>query len=226
MVSDKPKVLADVGGKPFLCHLLHQFSRYGVSKAVLCTGYQGEKVRAAFGESFGTLQLIYSQEQEPRGTAGALRLALPFADSDPILVLNGDSYCEVDLQDFFVWHTNRKTQASLVLTEVEDTSRFGRVECDGDGAVLRFGEKAAAGRGWINAGVYLLGRPLLESIPEGCPVSLEREIFPAWVGKGLLAYRKSVRFLDIGTPESYAGVEAFFGRRTSFHDPTSGRKPA
>ena len=211
VVSDCPKILAEVRGKPFLSYLLDQLNRHGVQKAVLCAGYQGDRVKAACGDAYGSLRLFYSQESEPLGTAGALRLALPQLDSDPVLVMNGDSYCDADLDDFFAWHAGCGAEASLILTEVEDTGRYGRVSVAEDGSVMRFEEKkAGAGPGWINAGVYLLGCPILASVPEGGSVSLERDIFPAWIGRGLVACRKRVRFLDIGTPESYGMAERFF----------------
>ncbi|MGB9105690.1 MAG: HAD-IIIA family hydrolase, partial [Terriglobales bacterium] len=102
VISDRPKVLAPVAGRPFLAYLLEQLVQAGAGKAVICTGHLAEQVRATFGGSFGPMPLIYSQEQQPLGTAGALRQALPLLDSDPVLVLNGDSYCDVDIAAFRV----------------------------------------------------------------------------------------------------------------------------
>jgi NDP-sugar pyrophosphorylase family protein len=111
---------------------------------------------------------------------------------------------------------------TLGLIEVPDTRRYGRVMVDVDGAVLRFEEKSdKKGRGWINAGMYLLNRDLLLTIPTDGPVSLEREILPAWIGRGLFGYRSQARFLDIGTPESYAFAEEFFAQARPRRDTTS-----
>jgi NDP-sugar pyrophosphorylase family protein len=214
VVADRPKVLAEVRGRPFLAFLLDQLRAAGVGRAVLCTGYRGEQVRAAFGDRHGSLDLAYSQEPLPLGTGGALRRALPLLPSDPILVLNGDSFCDADLEGFWNWHLSQRAAASLLLVRVPDTARYGRVQVQEDGRVLRFEEKAdAGGPGWINAGIYLLRRSLVLEVPQGCTVSLERELFPAWIGRGLCGHASAGRFLDIGTPESYALAEQFFGER-------------
>jgi NDP-sugar pyrophosphorylase family protein len=216
VVADRPKVLAQVAGRPFLAHLLDQLAAAGVRSALLCTGYRAEAVVEQFGATYRSLALTYSQETVPLGTGGALGHARPHLHSDPVLVLNGDSYCAADLAAFLDWHYRSQAQASLLLTEVADTSRYGRVEVDGAGSVLGFAEKAVgSGPGWINAGVYLLSQPFLEALPEGRPLSLEREVFPSWVGRGLTAYRSPGWFIDIGTPESYARAEQLFTARAT-----------
>jgi NDP-sugar pyrophosphorylase family protein len=164
-----------------------------------------------FGESYGTLCLRYSRESAPLGTAGALRLALPLFKSDPVLVMNGDSYCGADLTTFCLWHAARHSHASLLLTKISDTERFGQVQVGPDGKVTAFQEKGSGQNpGWINAGIYLIDRDWLEEIPLDRAVSLEREVFPTWIGRGLYGFQSEARFVDIGTPESYAGAQSFF----------------
>lgn len=212
IVADQPKVLAEVQGRPFLSHLLDQVAAAGLKCAVLCTGYMGDQVRSTFGESYGSLQLAYSRESSPLGTGGALRLSLPLLDSDLVLVMNGDSFCQADLRAFCSWHSARNAAATILLARVSDTARYGRVVADAHGHILRFEEKARdSGPGWINAGIYLISRALVQTIPASRAVSLEREIFPSWIGQGLCAYPGEGRFLDIGTPESYATADQFFG---------------
>jgi len=195
-----------------LSFLLDQLVTAGIRSVVLCTGYLGEQVKAAFGDSYGgALQLVYSQEPSPLGTAGALRLALPLLTSDSVLVMNGDSFCEINLKNFWEWHCERSADATLLLTRMADTARYGRVHVDGEGRVLRFDEKDGNnGAGWINAGVYLIRRQLLETIPTNCAVSLERQMFPAWMERRFYGYQAGGAFLDIGTPESLAVAEQFF----------------
>jgi NDP-sugar pyrophosphorylase family protein len=211
-VADRPKVLAPVHGRPYLAYLLDQLAAAGVRAAVLLTGYQAGRVRSAFGDAHAGMRLAYSPEPVPLGTAGALRHALPLLSSPTVLVMNGDSYCDVALPDFADFHRRQAAEVSLVLARVEDGARFGSVRLTPEGRVLRFEEKqAGAGASWINAGVYLLDRALVDEIPAGRPVSLEREMFPAWAGRGRChGYRSAGRFLDIGTPASYAEAEAFF----------------
>jgi D-glycero-alpha-D-manno-heptose 1-phosphate guanylyltransferase len=212
LFEDRPKVLAPVAGRPFLSYLLDQVAATGIRKVVLCTGHLGGQVEATFGERYGALQLSYSCEPAPQGTAGALRLALPCSQSDPLLVLNGDSYCDVALADFASWHHARTGgPGSLLLTWVDDAARYGTVAVDDDDVVQFFREKTGqSAPGWINAGIYILSRRLLLSIPDRPGVSIEREVFPMWVGRGLTAHRVQAPFIDIGTPESYAQAERFF----------------
>ncbi len=211
VVPDRPKVLAEVQGRPFLAFLLDQLTETSIKRVALCTGYKGEQVQAVFGHSYGPLDLFYSPETSPLGTGGALRLALHLIESDPVLVMNGDSYCGANLNAFWMWHTERDAAGSILLTQTFQMKRFGRVQVDSDGLVLDFDEKGErGGQGWINAGVYLLGQDFILSIPENRTVSLEREIFPMWVGRKLYGYESAGRFLDIGTPEDYAAAGQFF----------------
>ena len=119
-MADKPKALAEIRRRPFLAYLLDQISSAGLKEVVICTGYLGEQVKLTFGNSYAGTNLTYSQELLPLGTAGALLLAMPFFKSDPILVMNGDSFCEVDLQTFYSWHKGQDAEASLLLVEVAD----------------------------------------------------------------------------------------------------------
>lgn len=210
VVSDRPKVLAEVNGRPFLAYLLDQLADAGIRHVVLCTGYRAEQVRETFGERYRELRLSYSHEESPLGTAGAIRQALPFIESETTLVMNGDSYCDANLPAYRAWHREKQSEASLYLVRVPDTTRYGRVEVDADGRILEFREKGSDAReGWINAGIYLLSRRFLECIPKGNAVSIERETFPAWVPQGLFGFQGDGRFLDIGTPETYAIAERF-----------------
>ena len=211
VVGDRPKALADISGRPFLTYLFDQLVAAGVRDVVLCTGYRGDQVRMLFGECYGPLSLRYSEEPKALGTAGALKLALPLFKSNPVLVLNGDSYCEANLKEFCDSHSRRRANATLVLTKVADTQRFGRVQISGDETLSAFEEKNSEhGPGWINAGIYLIKHDLLAEIPVNRPVSLESEVFPNWIGRGLYGFQSEARFMDIGTPEAYAGAQSFF----------------
>lgn len=211
VVADRQKVVANVAGRPFVTRLLDQLADAGLRDVVICTGYKAEQVAEMIGFEYRGMSLRYSPEPSPLGTAGALRNALPMLKSDPVLAMNGDSFCEVDLAAFGRAHRECKASGSLVVRELADTSQSGRVSFEQNGAIGSFVEKGgAAGPGWINAGIYLLGRALLESIPLDRAVSLEREIFPAWIGQGLAAFPTTGKFLDIGTPESHAAAQKAF----------------
>lgn len=210
-VQNQPKVLANVSGRPFLSYILDQLAVTGLKDIVLCTGYLGNQVQATFGSFYRGLHLSYSQEVFPRGTAGALRLALPLLNSDPVLVMNGDSYCEADFRAFLSQHSMSGAQVSILLAHIDNTARYGHVVVSGRGEVISFEEKGARkGSGLINAGVYFLARSVLSAIPSDKNVSLENDIFPLLIGRGLYGCLSHGRFLDIGTPESYAAAEEFF----------------
>lgn len=214
VVADRPKPLALVAGRPFLSYLLDDLADAGTRHVVLCTGHLGEMVEQTCGDSYRGMKLSYSRETQPLGTGGALRAAWPQLDADRVLVLNGDSLCNADLTELASRHAARANVASLVLTRVADTTRYGRIDTDQHGRVLQFVEKgAAAGPGWVNAGIYLFERAAVESIPAGRQVSLEREVFPRLIEQGCYAYRTGAPLLDIGTPESYSRAESFLRDR-------------
>ncbi len=213
VVSDRPKVLALVRGRPFLAYILDQLADAGISHVVLCTGYRGDLVEAAFGKQFHGMSLEYSRERAPLGTAGALRLAGARCRSDEVLVLNGDSFCRVDLEGFGAFHQAKRGRGSLVAMHVADAGRFGGLVLDENDRVVSFREKKETAAEWSNAGIYLLRRADLAAIESDRIVSLEREVLPAW--NDLFAFRCRGEFLDIGTPESYAQADRFFGAGSS-----------
>lgn len=211
VVADLPKVLAKVCGRPFLAWWLDAIARHGARDVVFCTGYMAEKIEEEFGPRHGSLRLHYSAENEPLGTGGCLRQAWELFRPETMMVLNGDSFCTPDLDLFFQSFRDSGAAAGMVLREMDDTSRYGRVDLAESGRVTSFSEKGAqAGPGWINAGVYLIDRALLEQLPHGRPSSVERDHFPAWIARGVFGFPYSGPFLDIGTPESYAEAELFF----------------
>jgi D-glycero-alpha-D-manno-heptose 1-phosphate guanylyltransferase len=210
-VAACPKALAEVGNRPFLAYLFDQLIAAGARDVVLCTGYLGDSIRTRFRDSYGRLRLSYSQEPKPLGTAGALRLALPLFKSNPVLVMNGDSYCAANLREFWLWHATQDADATLLLTKIFDAERFGQVQVGPDGKVTAFKEKGSGpSPGWINAGIYAINRDWLEEIPGNRAVSLEQDVFPAWIGRSLYGFQSGAAFVDIGTPESYAGAQSFF----------------
>jgi NDP-sugar pyrophosphorylase family protein len=206
------KVVAQVAGRPFLGFILDQLETAGVRRAVLCTGHLAEQVEAMLGPAHGAMALGYSREPEPLGTGGALRLALPLLDSDPVLLLNGDSYCAADITKLLEDHADSGAAATLTVAHVDDTARYGSVDFDEETRQVRaFREKAgSSGPGWVNAGIYALSRELVESIPAGVVVSLERDVLPQCAGPRLRAFPVTAPLRDIGTPESFAAAQGEF----------------
>jgi NDP-sugar pyrophosphorylase family protein len=215
-VPDTPKVLAPVCGRPFLAHLLDQIAATPLRRVVLLTGYRADEVEQAFGSHYGALRLTHLRETTPLGTGGAVRQAIGRLADRTLLLMNGDSFCGVDFARLYAVHRRAGAGLTMAVVRVSDASRFGRVHFDKLGLVNSFVEKGAvAGPGWINAGVSVIERSLLEELPVGQATSLERNWLPCWVAsRRLLAYPTRAAFLDIGTPASYAAAQTFFARET------------
>ena len=215
VVSDRPKVMALVAGRPFLTHLLDQLAVSGIRRAVLCTGYMGDMIRNELGDGYRDMELVYSAEDRPLGTAGALRNASGLLSGDMLLVLNGDSYCHCNLADFTARQAASGAYAGMALARVEDVARFGAVLKNDASLVESFVEKGGqTGPGWISAGIYLLPMDLMHEISPDRQVSLEREVFPAIIAKGLYGYHCTGSFIDIGVPEEYQRSQIFFSEQT------------
>ena len=221
VLPDRQKVVGEIAGRPLLHHLLHQFSEVGISRLVLALGHRAEQVTAAAAEwARSGIELLESVEPAPLGTGGALRHALPRLRSDTLLVANGDSFAAADLASLLAFHRSRRARITLLLVTIKDASRYGRVRVDATGAVIAFDEKPAEPDAMpaptsINAGIYLMDRDVVAEITAERPVLLEREVIPAYIGKGLYGHLQLVPFIDIGTPESCAAAEQFFAARAN-----------
>jgi len=209
LCGDYPKVLAPIAGKPFLEYLLLYLKKHGFFSVVLCVGYKADLIQQYFrdGNQWG-ISIRYSQEQIPLGTAGPLKLASPLIEDKDFLVLNGDSFFNIDLNFLINYHKNNKALATIALVEVNDVQRYGAVEIDSLGKIVRFAEKEEIkGPGLINGGIYIFHRKVLDLIPEGREVSLEYEIFPRLVGKAFYGLPFEAYFVDIGVPEDYLALQ-------------------
>ncbi len=216
VVSDVPKVLAPVAGRPFLDYLLQDLRLAGIQRVVLCTCYMAEQIEALYGQGWQGLEIAYSREEEPLGTGGALRKALGLFMEEEILILNGDSRCTLDLPSYQAWHKKQQAEASIALVHLADTARYGKVLFDDSGRIGEFREKTGeASPGWVNAGIYLISRDLIASLPGSVQLSIEREIFPEWVNEGrLFCYAApDAEFIDIGTPQSFKRAQTMWRAR-------------
>ena len=213
VVADRPKPLAPVAGRPFLAYLLDQIAGAGIRRVVLSTGYLAEQFESVIGDSYRGLEVLYAHEEQPLGTGGAIRFAGGMADADQLLVMNGDSYCDADLPAYIAWHLAGTHDVSLMLAKVEDTSRYGTVEFSPGGRITAFLEKRPeCAAGYINAGVYLLRRKMLDHIPAG-PSSIERDVFPLWLERwSIMGWVADGAFIDIGVPSDYERSHEFMAR--------------
>lgn len=213
LAESVPKPLLTVAGRPFITYLLDQLSDAGVSQAILCTGHLSEVIEETLGARYGDVELVYSKEPFPLGTAGALRNALSLIDEPALIAMNGDSYVSADLGSFAEWADERN---SILAVHVDETNRYGSITFDDSKRIVRFDEKSAsAGPGWINGGVYILTRELIAGVEAGKTVSIERDTFPAAIGSGIYVWQSDGGFLDIGTPDSLEAAETFFEKLKS-----------
>jgi NDP-sugar pyrophosphorylase family protein len=214
VLGEKAKVLAQVAGKPFLSHLLSRLEAQGIEKVVLALGCFHQEVLEYLEErTFEGLQVIPVVEDEPLGTAGAIRNSLEALTSDPVLVLNGDTFAEVPLESLLAFHREQGAAVTLAAAYKENIQRYGSIEIDEAGQVLRFVEKGQSQSGHVSAGVYVISRQVIQMIPPHQAVSWERDTLPGLVGEGLFAWCGPFRFLDIGTPASYERASDFLDKQ-------------
>jgi D-glycero-alpha-D-manno-heptose 1-phosphate guanylyltransferase len=203
VVSDLPKPMAPVAGRPFLEILLAMLAQKGFTRIVLSLGFMSEKIVAHFGDSYMGMELVYEIESQPLGTGGAIRMALARCEADHVYIFNGDTYLDVEVNAMeSLWQSGQ--HPVIVVREVPDTARFGRIELH-DGRINAFLEKGMAGQGFINAGCYILPKNALDDFALGQAFSLETEFFIQNIQRirfnGFVTHG---RFIDIGVPDDYA----------------------
>jgi D-glycero-alpha-D-manno-heptose 1-phosphate guanylyltransferase len=202
MVSDVPKPMAPIDGRPFLEILLASLARKGFRRVILSLGFMAEKISEYFGTNFGDLELTYVVEDSPLGTGGAIRLAITACVQDHVFVFNGDTYLglEADLLER-QWQENQCT--IVVGRKVSDTSRYGRLVVDGR-HIVSFAEKGLSRPGLINAGCYVLATSALDLYPLNQPFSFEADFLIPETSRGLVeVFVTEGMFIDIGIPEDY-----------------------
>ena len=199
-LTDLPKVMAPVAGRPFLSILLDQLRAAGCARVILSVGHLRQTILDAFRDDYQGMPLAYAIEETPLGTGGAIRLALAQVREASALVLNGDTYVNLDFAAMHAQHAPGDAM-SMAVTEVPDTARYGGVLVE-HGRVSGFVEKGRAGPGWINAGVYVIARafPWPVALPER--FSFETDLLVPFVDRlRPAAYAYTGYFLDIGVPE-------------------------
>lgn len=202
-IKDLPKPMAPVAGRPFLEYLLDRLDKGGCSKVVLATGHLSQVIEDHFGDRYRGLAIEYSREASPLGTGGAIVQALRLLPAQPALVLNGDTWLDLDPAAFVAWCEARPGCDAIVLRSLPDASRYGSVELAGE-RILRFGEKAAEGPGLINAGVYWLHLQSFQGFDLPTAFSIETDFFQPHVTElDLRGFVMDGNFIDIGVPQDY-----------------------
>ena len=212
VLSGKPKPLAPIGDISFLEMLVLQLRSQGLRNLVMCTGFEADQIHQEFGDGHKwNVNINYSDETRPLGTAGAIKLAEGFLQKSPdFVVMNGDSFLELDLRRLIRFHREHGGLATIAVRRVPDAARYGTVHVDAQNRVTRFSEKLGIeSPGIINGGVYVFKRDLLNNIPDG-PASLEKDVLPALPNQSIFALEQNGMFIDIGTPEDYARAQALY----------------
>jgi mannose-1-phosphate guanylyltransferase len=224
-----PKPALTLVDRPFLAYMIEWLAAHGVEEVILACGFLPDVLREALAgeEERAGVRIGYVAEPEPLGTAGAIRFAadqVGDALDDRFLALNGDVLTDLDLSALLAQHRERGARATIALHPVEDSSAYGLVRTAPDGQVVEFLEKTGeAVPGEINAGMYVLERSVLDLIPPGRAVSIERDVFPRLAGEGLHALCLDGYWMDIGTPERYlaASWDILEGRVETRVEPTA-----
>lgn len=203
VVADRPKSLADVGGKSFLDLLIDHTAGFGFLRFILCTGYLGEQVEK-YSTKKNDVRIIISHEETPLGTGGAIINASALIDSNPFIVMNGDSYCPIDFRNFVADYSRKNALHEIVLTQPSNRKDVDLVELDS-----RLEVTSLTGT-LPNVGIYLFDKDILGRIPNR-PCSLEHDILPTLIGNGFYGYLTNEVCFDIGTPERYLSFIMKYG---------------
>ena len=207
VVTDRPKVMAQVEGRPFMEFLLGRMAQQGLTRVILATGHLHAFLEAHFGARWDGMEICYSKEDRPLGTGGAVWKALGMAVADDVFVLNGDTFFDINLQGLFRCHRTLAADATLALKPMRDFERYGVVDLKA-GRITAFREKKKTNQGLINGGVYLVDRRLPARFPMDGKFSLEKDFFEQRVGEITIGgFVSDGYFIDIGIPEDYARAQ-------------------
>lgn len=210
VVADVPKPMAPVNGKPFLEYLLNYAIQQGIQRVVISTGYKHESIENYFGASYKSLSIVYAQEATPMGTGGGIQFALKKCKEKNVVILNGDSFFEVNLKALEAKHRASKSEFSIAAKKMFNFNRYGIIQTK-ESRIVAFEEKRAIAEGIINAGVYIIDREkfLALNLPE--KFSMEKDymekFFPT---RQFNAFEFEGYFIDIGIPEDFEKVQRDF----------------
>ena len=204
VVTDVPKPMALVAGKPFLEYLLHYLIVQGITTVVLSVGYKYELIQQYFGNNFKGVNLLYSIEKQPLGTGGAIKKSLQLIHQKNVFIVNGDTYFNIDLTKFLDHHQNSQAQITIALKPMNNFDRYGVVKMVAD-RVIGFEEKGLRQFGLINAGVYIACANMFDGFEFPDKFSFEIDFLSAYV-QSIFAggFVSDAYFIDIGIPEDYS----------------------
>ncbi len=207
-----PKPLAPINGKPFLDIVFSQIKKCSqITKIVLAVCHMAHLIIEHYKNQGHGIPIDFAIEREPLGTGGAIKNALKLTSSENVLCMNGDSFIEMDINDFIGTHLRTDRFMTIAIKRIENTDRYGFVKLTEHNRIVSFEEKRKGIiQGYINSGVYIFKRTIFDTIKENTCKSLEKELLPKFINQGVYGYVTSGKFIDIGTPESYKAATSFF----------------
>ncbi len=211
VVSDVPKPMAPVAGRPFLDQILMKLPLANINSIILSVGYKHEVIKAHYGSEYKGVDLVYSVEDEPLGTGGGIKLALEKAHEEHCLIVNGDTLFDVDFEQFWQVHSQKQNEVTLALKNIEQPDRYGTVLLDGS-RIVKFSEKQVGLKsGLINGGLYWIRTSMLNEMPLTPKFSFETEFLEAKVKNVQMGgYIDNALFIDIGIPQDYVRAQTIF----------------
>lgn len=206
-VPDLPKCLAPVGGRPFIAYVVDHFRREGIEKFIFALGYKSEAFEEFFWKEFPDGGYAISLEDEPLGTGGAIRQACRRLEGSTTLILNGDTFFRIELNQLAGFHAAKKADCTLCLKPMKNIDRFGVVEMTDDCRITRFREKQFYPEGLINGGIYALDKAAFLDRDWPDKFSFEKDYLEAGGATRLFGLTQNHYFIDIGIPEDYLRVQ-------------------
>lgn len=211
--SKNPKAMVKFNDRPFMDILLEQLKGQGLRRFVLCTGYKAGDIEEYYKKNNQGLEIVFSREEEPLGTGGAIRNASELIQSSPFFALNGDCYSHVDYKALLHYHFARNSTATLTVAKVVDNKDFGSIDLDPDNRILAFREKQELkGVSYVNVGIYCYNKEIFSYMPPEKNFSLEYDVFPKLCGQDFFGHVVEEGFLDIGTPERFEKAKNLFAK--------------
>jgi D-glycero-alpha-D-manno-heptose 1-phosphate guanylyltransferase len=213
VVSDVPKPMAPINNEPFLNYVFDYLLHYKIEHVVLSTGYLADKISDCYKNEYRGIKISYTKEETPLGTGGGIRLAMTKCYTSDVLVLNGDSFFDVNITDHFNNHISKQADCSLALRKVFNASRYGTILLGIGNAIETFKEKNNIEQtGLINGGVYILNRKLyLSKTNEAVPFSIEKDFYESRINElHIFGFEYDGYFIDIGIPEDYNKAQTDF----------------
>ena len=198
-----PKPMVEINGRPFLEILIEHISSFGFRRYILCAGFKSDVIEQYFQKKNDGNTYILSKEDKQLGTGGGIKKAESYISGSTFIVINGDSICRINLNDFVKFHKSNNASVSMAITNIENVSEYGSVVINDSLEVEGLKEKSDhfKGRGLVNAGIYLFKKKILNQIPSGQKISLEKEVLPSMIGQKFYGYRTTEKLYDIGTPQ-------------------------